>query len=78
MVGHNKWKQIFLSNEVNKSQFISLLGNRLQTKGFIVNQSSNIGDTLIVKCAIKLALAGNVCAVIAGDIDIVVLLMYYF
>ena len=63
---------------MNKSQFISLLGNRLQTKSFIVHQSSNDADTLIVKYAIELALAGNVCTVIADDTDILVLLMYYF
>ena len=36
MVAHNKQND-FLSNELNKSQFISLLRNRLQTKGFIVH-----------------------------------------
>ena len=77
MVAHNKQND-FSSNKLNKSQFISLLGNCLQTKGFIVHQSSNDADTLIVKCAIELALAGNVCTVIADDTDILVLLMYYF
>ena len=47
MVAHNKHND-FLSNELNKSQFISLLGNWLQTKGFIVHQRSNDADTLIV------------------------------
>ena len=47
MVAHNKQND-FLSNELNKSQFISLLGNWLQTKGFIVHQRSNDADTLIV------------------------------
>ena len=77
MVAHNKQND-FLSNKLNKSQFITLLGNRLQTKGFIVHQSSNDADTLIVKCAIELALAGNVCTVIADDTDILALLVYYF
>ena len=77
MVAHNKQND-FSSNKLNKSQFISLLGNCLQTKGFIVHQSSNDADTLIVKCAIELALAGNVCTVIADDTDILVLLMYHF
>ena len=77
MVAHNKQND-FLSNRFNNSQFISILGNRLQTKGFIVHQSSNDADTLIVKCAIELALAGNVCTVIADDTDILVLLLYYF
>ena len=76
VVVHNK-QNAFLSNELNKSQFMSLLGNHLQTKGFIVHHSSNNADTLIIKCAIKLALAGNVCTVIADDTDILVLLMYY-
>ena len=50
MVAHNEQND-FLSNELNKSQFISLLGNRFQTKDFIFHQSSNDADTLIVKCA---------------------------
>ena len=74
MVAHNKQND-FLSNKLNKTQFISLLGNRLQTKGFIVHQSSNDADALIVKCAIELA---NVCTVVADNIDILVLLMYHF
>ena len=77
MVAHNK-QHDFLSNKLNKSPFISLPGSRLQTKGFIVHQRCNDADTLIVKCAIELSLAGNVCAVIADDTDILVLLMYYF
>ena len=77
MVAHNKQNDL-LSNKLNKNQFISLLGNRLQTKGFIVHQSSNDADTIIVKCAIELVLAGNFCTVITVDADILVLLMYYF
>ena len=77
MIAHNKQND-FLSNELNKSEFISLLGNRLQTKGFIVPQSSNDADISIAKCAIKLAFAGNVCIVIADDTDILVPLKSYF
>ena len=76
-MAHNK-KNDFLPNELNKSQFISLLGNRLQAKGSIAHQSSNNADTLTVKCAIEQALAENVCTVIADDTDILVLLRYYF
>ena len=77
MIAHNKQND-FLSNELNKSEFISLLGNRLQTKGVIVHQSSNDADILIAKCAIKLAFAANLCTVIAGDTDILVPLISYF
>ena len=77
MVPHNKQND-FLLNKLSKSQFISILGNCLQTKDYIVHQSSNDADTLIVKCAIELALAGNVCTVIVDDTNILVLLMYYF
>ena len=77
MVAHNK-QNAFLSNKLNKSQFISLFGNRRQTKGFIVHQSSNDAETLIAKCAIELAYAGNVFRVIEDDTDILVFLMYYF
>ena len=55
MVSDNKQND-FSSNEINKGQFISLLGNRFQTKAFVVHQSSNDADTLIVKCAIEFAL----------------------
>ena len=47
-------------------------------KGFIVHQSCNDADTLIIKCAIEVALAGNVCTVVVDDTNILVLLMYYF
>ena len=47
-------------------------------KGFIFHQNSKDVDTLIVKCAIDLALAGNACTVIANDTGILVLLMHYF
>ena len=77
MVAHNKQND-FLSNKLNKSQFISVLGNCLQTKGFIVHQSSDDAGILIAKSAIELALAENVCIITAGDTDILVLLMYYF
>ena len=61
-----------MPNELNKSQFISLLGNRLQTKGFIVLQSSNDANELIVKCAVEINFAGNACTVIADDTDLLV------
>ena len=78
MVPHNKQND-FLSNELNRSQFISLLGNHLQVKSFVVYQSSNNNaNTLIVECAIALTLAGNVSLVIADDTDILVLLVHYF
>ena len=78
MVPHNK-ENDFLSNELNRSQFMSLLGNRLQVKSFVVHQSSkNNANTLIVECAIALVLAGNVSLVIADDPDILVLLVHYF
>ena len=78
MVLHNKQND-FLSNELNRNQFISLLGNHLQVKSFVVHQSSNNNaNTLIVECAIALTLAGNVSLVIAADTDILVLLVHYF
>ena len=61
-----------MPNELNKSQFISLLGNRLQTKGFIVLQSSNDANELIVKCAVEINFTGNACTVIADDTDLLV------
>ena len=77
MVPHNKQND-FLSNELNRNQFISLLGNHLQVKSFVVHQSSNNNaNTLIVECAIALTLAGNV-SLVAADTDILVLLVHYF
>ena len=61
-----------MPNELNESQFISLLGNCLQTKGFIVLQSSNDANELIVKCAVEINFAGNACTVIADETDLLV------
>ena len=46
MVAHKQ--NDFLSNQLNKSQFISLLEICLQTKGFTVHQSPNDADTLFL------------------------------
>ena len=72
MVAHNK-KWFFFLNELNKSQHISLLGNCLQTKGFIVHKSSKDADTLILNVLLNWFLLE-----ITDDSDLLVLLMHYF
>ena len=48
---HNQ--QIFLSNESNKSQFISLLSKHLETDGNIVHIADGDADTMIVTYALQ-------------------------
>ena len=51
-------QQVFLSNEKNKSQLISLLSNYLEDNGHIVHHSVGDADTLIVQCALEITAQG--------------------
>jgi len=62
----------FLSNNVNKSQFITLLGQHLMSDGHRIIQSVADADTDIVQAAIRLATDTSV-TVVAGDTDIIIL-----
>ena len=50
-----KYQQVFLVNERNKSQFISLLSKYLVDDGHIVHHSIGDADTLIIQSALELA-----------------------
>lgn len=71
-------QQAFLSNEKNKSQFISLLTESLKADEQEVHNSTGDADTLIVECALKLSREGREVSVVADDTDILVLLMYHW
>ena len=71
-------QQIFLSNERNKSQFVSLLSQYLEADGQIVHNSTGDADTLIVSCALQFASRGRSVSVIADDTDVLVLLIYHW
>ena len=66
-----------MTNERNKSQFIPLLKDYLEERGFEVHQGMNDADTDIVKAALDLALVENV-TVVADDTDVLVLLLHHF
>ena len=74
---HNS-QQAFLSNEKNKSQFISLLTKYLIEDGQIVHNSTGDADTLIVKCALEFAIRKNEVNVVADDTDVLILLIYHW
>ena len=71
-------QQMFLSNEGNKCQFISLLHQYLESDGQIVHTSRGDADTLIVTKALSYAAQGKEVNVVADDTDILVLLMYHW
>ena len=71
-------QQIFLSNESNKSQFISLLSQHLEADGNIVHVADGDADTMIVSCALQYAAQGREVNVVADDTDVLVLLMYHW
>ena len=50
----------------------------LSGHGYVVGQSANDADTLIVKHALQSAKSGNPTVVVADDTDIIVLLMHQY
>ena len=66
-----------MSNENNKSQFISLLSKYLRLDGYVVYTADGDADTMIVTCALQYASQGNDVNVVADDTDVLVLLMYH-
>ena len=75
-VHHNQ--QTFLSNEYNKSQFISLLRIYLEADGNIVHIADGDADTMIVKCTLEYTDQECDVNVVADDTDVLVLLMYHW
>jgi len=71
-------QEVFLSNEGNKVQFISLLSKYLQSDGQVVYNSTGDADTLIVSNALQIAREGKEVNVVADDTDVLILLMYHW
>ena len=71
-------KEIFLSNERNKSQFIALVSRHLEANSFIVNQCPGDADTAIVSTALEYAAHGTEVNLVADDTDVLVLLMHHW
>ena len=65
-------QQIFLSNEYNKSQFISLLSKYLEADGNIVHIADRDADVMIVTCALQYAHQESDVNVVADDTDVLV------
>ena len=71
-------QETFLSNEGNKAQFISLLSRYLESDGQRVHNSTGDADTMIVACALQMAMEGKEVTVVADDTDVLILLMYHW
>jgi len=71
-------QEVFLSNEGNKSQFISLLSRYLHSDGQSVHNSAGDTDTIIVAKALQIASEGKEVNVVADDTDVLILLMYHW
>ena len=69
-------KDIFLSNSVNKQNFIQQLGNNLQAAGCEVFHASSDADVLIAQKAIEMANEQNT-VLVGDDTDLLVLLLHY-
>lgn len=73
-----KDQEAFLSNEMNKTQFIKFLANHLQIQGHNAKISNGDADTLIVSTALELARNGQSVVVVAEDTDIFIMLLYHW
>ena len=56
-------KDIFLSNPVNKQNFIDLLSKNLLKKGIAVTQCKKDADVSIIKCAMEKAMKNSVMVI---------------
>ena len=70
-------KAKFMSNGVNKTNFISYLRELLQDSGIEVCKARDDGDTLIVKIALAENDSDNAVEILAEDTDILVLLLHH-
>ena len=68
-------KDEFLSNKMNKQEFIFMLGKTLENIGIDVRHAAEDADTIIAATSIENAQSSSV-AVFADDTDILVLLLY--
>ena len=72
-------QEIFLKNDRNKVQFISILSEELRREGHDVRNSTGDADTQIVSAALEYAGdIDNDIVVVASNTDILVLLMFHW
>ena len=71
-------KEKFLSNTKNKEQLIKLLASHFVTQGHQVLNCEEDADTQIVREALEVACRKENITVVAEDIDILVLLLYFW
>ena len=71
-------QEAFLSNQRNKSQFISLLCRYFEADAHVVHNSTGDADTMIVECALQFAIGGREVNIVADDTDVLVLLIYHW
>ena len=69
-------KDVYLSNPINKQNFINLLSQYLWKKGISIEQCTKDADLSIVRCAMKKAMKKDTI-IIADDTDILVLAVHY-
>ena len=71
-------REDFLSNNGNKMQCIRLLSEVLQKEVHTVINSEGDADTYIVDAALGVTCDNNIAIVVAGDTDILILLIYFW
>ena len=65
----------FLSNEHNKSRFITQLSRKLDENGISVKQANDDADLLIIQTAIHESLSSvSTIAVVGKDVDLLILM----
>ena len=64
-----------LANNINKQNFINLLGQRLVENGYQVLNAAGDADTLIVSTALESSLENDV--IVGEDTDLLVLLCFH-
>lgn len=69
-------KDIFLSNPINKQNFIDLLSQHLVSKGMNTIKCKKDADVTIVNCAITKAMNKN-AIIIGDDTDLLILAVHY-
>ena len=69
-------KDIFLSNDSNKQNFILMLAEKFSSSGFFVDHAHADADLLIVKTPLECAQSSNT-VVIGDDTDLFVPLCYH-
>ena len=75
----NKFTQkAFLSNSVNKQNFINLLGVALESDGHTILRSDGDADTMIVSSVLDHACTGSDVTLVAADTDLFVMLLYFW